>query len=312
MKKKKADFHQPALLKETINFLNVQPREIYLDLTVGGAGHAEAILKKGGRIFGLDRDPEAVNFARKRLQKACPVPNQNKARFGASNRSWQIIKENFINLEKILKEHQISSPAGILLDLGVSLHQLKAKGRGFSWQRDELLDMRMDPSLSVTAADLINGLYRGELNELFSRLAEEKLALSIAKTIILERQRRPIETTSRLAAIVSRVYQRTYRSRSRIHPATKVFQALRIAVNDELNNLKEVLPQALGALKKEGRLVVISFHGLEDKIVKKFFLEGEEKGWLEILTSKPIRPARAELRENPRARSGKLRAVQKK
>jgi 16S rRNA (cytosine1402-N4)-methyltransferase len=300
MKQKKTRiFHQPALLKETIEFLNIKPGEVYIDATVGGAGHSLAILKKGGSVFGLDCDPEAVNFAKKRLCKAC------------SDACCQIIKENFVNLKNIVREHQVQSPAGILFDLGVSFHQFMSKGRGFSFLQDEALDMRMDPKLSVTAADLVNGLHKGELNELFFRLGEEKLALPIVRAVILARKREPIKTTKQLASMVSRVYEKRYKTKSKIHPATKVFLSLRIAVNDELNNLKKALPQAVEVLKTKGRLVVISFHGLEDKIVKNFFRKGEEIGWLKVLTKKPVLPSEEELSKNPRCRSAKLRCVQK-
>jgi len=300
MKQRKSDcFHQPVLLKEAIKFLAIEPGELYIDATVGGAGHTIAILKKGGRVFGLDRDPEAVRYSRERLKKAC------------LSASWQIIKGNFADLKEIIKEYQIQSPAGILLDLGVSSHQLDVKSRGFSFLEDAPLDMRMDPELKVTAADLINGLHKGELNELFSRLGEEELALPIAQAIILERKRGSIKTTKRLADIISQVYRRKYKNRSRIHPATKVFLSLRIAVNDELNNLKKGLRAAVKILKTNGRLVVISFHGLEDKIVKNFFKKGEEEGWLEVLTKKPVTPAREEVKNNRRARSAKLRGGEK-
>ena len=300
-------FHQPVLLKQIINFLNIKPGEVYIDCTVGGAGHTIAILKKGGKVFGLDRDPEAVEFAKERLNKACPLEHQS----GHGLASWEIIKGNFASLEKIVKEYKVRSPDGILLDLGVSSHQLDTKGRGFSFLKDEPLDMRMDPQLVVTAADLINGLHKGELNELFSRLGEEKFALSIAKTLVIVRKTRPIKTTKQLADIISRVYRRKYRTRSKINPATKVFLSLRIAVNDELNNLKKLLPQAINILKPKGRLVVISFHGLEDKIVKNFFKEGDKKECLVILNKKPVIPEDEEIAFNPRARSAKLRVVEK-
>ncbi len=292
-------FHQPVLLKEVIEFLNIKPGEVYIDATVGGGGHTAAILKKGGRVFGLDRDPEAVSFANQRLKSVCP------------NADYQIVQGNFVDLEKIMVSHQVQRPAGILFDLGVSSHQLDKKERGFSFSAEAPLDMRMEPSLAVKAADLINGLHQGELEKLFSRLGEELLAVPIAKVIVRARKRAAIKTTKQLAAIVSRVYQRRYRSKSRIHPATKVFLALRIAVNDELNNLKEGLVQAMRVLKKKGRLVVISFHGLEDKIVKDFFKKGGQSEWWEILTKKPVVPQEEEIKDNPRSRSAKLRAVEK-
>lgn len=301
-------FHQPVLLKEAIDFLKIKPGEKYIDCTVGGAGHTRAILEKGGRVFGFDRDPEAVSFANKHLKVVCPIP---KRKVRGSNAGWQIVRGDFVNLEEICQKYQIHHPAGILLDLGVSSHQLEAEDRGFSFSKDELLDMRMDPQLAVSAADLINALHKGELNELFSHLGEEKLALPITQAIVLARRAESIRTTKQLADIVSGVYRKKYRQRGKIHPATKVFLALRIAVNDELNNLKKVLPQAIKILKTKGRLVVISFHGLEDRIVKSFFKKGGQEGWLAVLNKKPVVPSEEEVRINPRARSAKLRAGEK-
>lgn len=307
--KKNEIFHQPALLKETIDCLNIKPGEIYIDATIGSGGHAIEILKKGGKVFGIDCDPEAVKFAKKHLQKACSAPNQELR--GHLAASFKIIKANFANLKQILQKNKITNPAGILFDLGTSLHQLKTKRRGFSFAIDEPLDMRMDPDLKVTAADLINGLGKRELYELFSRLGEEKFALPISKTIVLVRRREPIKNTKQLADLIVKIYKKR-KVRTKIHPATKVFQALRICVNDELNNLKQALPQALEVLKKGGRLVVISFHGLEDRIVKNFLKEEEKKERLKILTKKPIVPTWEEKISNPRCRSAKLRCGEKK
>jgi len=298
MKRKNNIFHQPALLKETINFLNIKPGEVYIDATCGGAGHSEAILKKGGKVFALDWDIEAVNFSKKRLLSACP------------NASFKIIKANFANLKKILKQNNIAGPAGILFDLGTSFHQLTTKGRGFSFNLKEPLDMRMDLSLKINAYDLVNGLSRKELNELFYKLGEEKQALAVAKAIVLRRSRRPIKNTLELADIVRRVYRRK-KIKTKIHPATKVFQALRVAVNDELNNLRTALNQAEEALKNKGRLVVISFQGLEDKIVKNFLKRQNQQGKMKIITKKPVRPSLEEIKNNPRCRSAKLRCGEK-
>lgn len=291
-------FHKPVLLKETIDFLDVKPGEVYIDCTVGGGGHALQIIKKGGCVFGLDCDSEAVDFAKKYLQSVCP------------GTFFKIIYGNFANLENLIKKNKIANPAGILFDLGTSLHQLKTKGRGFSFLKDEPLDMRMDNNLSVKAVDLINGLTQKELNELFSRLGEEKLSLAIANAVVCARRLRPIKTTGQLAKICLSAYRKKYKTRSKIHPATKVFQALRIAVNDELSNLKQALPQALKILKNKGRLVVISFHGLENKIVKDFFKQQSNLN-LKILTKKPIVPTQEEIRKNPASRSAKLQAVEK-
>lgn len=292
------NYHQPALLNEAIKFLKIKPGELYIDATVGGGGHTEQILKKGGKVLGLDCDPEAIDFSIKRLNKVCP---------GAS---CKIIKANFVNLKTVLKEQKVTAPAGILFDLGTSLHQLKTERRGFSFAIDEPLDMRMDPELKVRALDLINGLGKQELNALFTKLGEEQLALPIAKAIVSSRREQPIKNTKQLANLVVAVYKRR-RFRSKIHPATKVFQALRTAVNDELNNLKKVLPEALEVLESQGRLVVISFHGLEDRIVKRFLKEQEEKKKMLVITKKPIKPSFEEINNNRRVRSAKLRCGEK-
>ena len=214
---------------------------------------------------------------------------------------------NFRNIDKIAKENDFYPVAGILYDLGLSSHQLEHSGRGFSFQKDEPLDMRSDPKLKVTAANLVNGLAESELTKLFEKYGEESHARAVAGAIIRSRWDRPISNSKELAGIISRVVRR----KSKLHPATKVFQALRIAVNDELNNLKSSLPPAFGMLENGGRLVVISFHSLEDRIVKKFFREVEEEGKGRILTKKPTTSSEEEIERNPRARSAKLRAIVK-
>ena len=292
-------FHQSTLLKEAVDLLNIKPKETYLDATCGGAGHTKEILKRKGKVICLDCDQQAVNFAKEHLLKAYP------------NASWQIIKGNFVNLEHICCERGIKNLAGIIFDLGTSSYQLETKERGFSFILDADLDMRMDLSLKVKAKDLINGLGKKELYELFSRFGEEQLARPIVQAIIQQRKRNPIKTTKQLADIIIMAYRKK-KLRKKIHPATKIFQALRIIVNDELNNLRKVLPQALSLLKKNGRLVVISFHGLEDKIVKNFFNQEKKNDNFKILTKKPIIPTEKEISVNNRCRSAKLRAGEKK
>ncbi|MBL7159370.1 16S rRNA (cytosine(1402)-N(4))-methyltransferase RsmH [Candidatus Microgenomates bacterium] len=288
-------FHQPVLLNEAIKLLNIKKERKYIDATVGGGGHAEAVLKAGGRVLGIDWDPEAVRYAKEYLKKACP------------DTSWKITRGNFANLEEIANKEGFGKVSGILFDLGVSSYQLKTSERGFSFQKDASLDMRMDPRLAITAADLLKVLSKKQLNVLFTRFAQEKRARAIADAIVRARRIKPIETTKELADLVTSVYGGKRKIRA-IHPATKVFLALRIVVNSELENLKIVLSQVLDLLKPNGRLVVISFHESEDRIVKRF-LKNEKK--IQILTKKPITPSEEEIRINPRSRSAKLRAGEK-
>jgi len=295
-------FHQPVLLKEVIGGLKVKKNGKYLDGTVGGGGHALAFLKLGGKILGLDCDPEALDQARKSLSAACPALQS-----GGLKTSWFLVKGNFKDLAKIALENDFSQPDGILLDLGVSSHQLETESRGFSFQSDGPLDMRMDPSLTVTAADLVNGLGKNELKKLFQKLGEEKLASRLAEAVVLARRLKPILTCRQLSEVILKIKSK----KGKIHPATQIFQALRIAVNDELNNLKEALPQAISLLKTGARLGVISFHSGEDRIVKNFLKEKESLGEVKIITKKPIVPSLQEIRENPKSRSAKLRIAQK-
>lgn len=291
-------FHKPVLLKEVIDFLQVKTGKKYIDATVGGGGHSKAILEKGGKVLGIDCDPEAIKAAGEYLSSACP------------NTSWQLARGNFSKLEEIATAYGFERAAGILFDLGVSSFQLQTARRGFSFNLEGPLDMRMDPDLKVTAADLINGLNRGELNELFSKLGEEHYSRRIAEAICRARELAPITSNDRLANIIFEAVP--WRARKgRLHPATRCFQALRIAVNDEFNNLKKALPQALELLKPKGRLIIISFHSGEDRIVKQFFKKSAQEGNIKILTKKPVQPTVEEISENPRSRSAKLRAGEK-
>ena len=285
-------YHTPALLKEAIGGLNVKAEEKYIDCTLGGMGHSLEILKRGGEVLAFDVDPEAIENAKKNLSNLSKGTNLKLAR------------GNFKDLEKIAKENGFEKVSGILFDLGVSTHQLLKEERGFSFNTDAVLDMRMDPNLTVTAKDLINGLQKEELYELFTKLGEEHNAWGISRAIVRARTVKPIETGRELAEIIGG-------ARGKVHPATNVFQALRIAVNDELNNLREALPQTLELLEKDGRLTILSFHSLEDRIVKNFFKENEEKGIFKIITKKPITPSEKEILLNPRARSAKLRIAEK-
>lgn len=286
------EFHTPVLLQEVIKGLNVQPGKKYIDATLGGGGHAFEILKRGGKVLGIDVDEEAIEYVKSRIQSA-----NWRIRIG---KDVVLIRGNFRDVSEIAKEHGFDSVAGVLFDLGVSSHQLKTQERGFSFQEDAPLDMRMDKTLTIKASDLVNGLYENELARLFEKLGEEKWALGIARAICRARALRRIETTGELAQIIESVKK----AKARVHPATKVFQALRIAVNDELGSLEKALPQALELIENRGRIAVISFHSLEDRIVKHFF--GKH-----ALTKKPIVATNEEITQNPRARSAKLRVYEK-
>lgn len=292
-------YHIPVLLKEAIEFLNVRPGQHYLDATVGGGGHSLAILKRQGQLLAIDCDPEALQAAKKKLSSACP-----------NSSSWQLALGNFAHLKKIAETHNFLPVAGVLFDLGVASHQLESVTRGFSFGLSGPLDMRMCPDLQVTAADLVNGLYVKELTEIFEKYGDERFARRIAQAICQARKEAPIATADRLAQII--VHARPARGRlDRTHPATQVFQALRIAVNDELHNLQAGLSSAWEILQPSGRLVVISFHSGEDRIVKNYFRQCRKQYQAKLLTKKPVRPKAAEVEHNPRSRSAKLRAIEK-
>jgi 16S rRNA (cytosine1402-N4)-methyltransferase len=304
------EIHQPVLLQESIQGLNVVPNEKYLDATVGAGGHSCEIIQNGGIVLGLDTDPEVLTIARKTLEECVgKLPLQESSEEVKTER-FQLVSGNFANLKDIAEKNDFSLVSGVLFDLGISSFQLDYSTRGFSFRKEQPLDMRMDPGLKVTAADLINGLNEGELYELFTKLGEEPLSRRLARAIVTSRLNKKIETTAQLATLIEQAVG--FKGRGvKIHPATRVFQALRIAVNDELNNLKSALPQALEVLKPGGRLVVISFHSLEDRLVKQFFKDAQEKEELFVLTKKPLVPSEKEIQENPRARSAKMRVAEK-
>jgi 16S rRNA (cytosine1402-N4)-methyltransferase len=290
-----SDFHTPVLVDKVIEFLNIKEGDWYVDCNLGGGGHTREILSRGGRVLGIDWDQDAIDQVSQGFEKEI-------------EKNLLIVKrENFTQIKELVDEvlkHQVE---GVLFDLGVSSHQFDQRERGFSFQREAPLDMRMDQTLSVRAMDLVNGLNEGELVELFRKLGEEVFSKRIAHRIVEQRSQSKIETTEQLANLIKSVVPHS----GKIHPATKVFQALRIAVNDELNNLKDALPSALDVLDEGGRMVVISFQSLEDRIVKNFFKEREELGEIKILTEKPLIPSEDEIYQNPRARSAKLRVAQK-
>ncbi len=302
-------FHTPVLLKEVIEVLAPRAGETFVDGTLGGGGHTEALLEAGAHVIGIDQDPEALAFAKeKRLH-----------RFGEK---FQPVRANFERLGAVLEDLGVAEVDGLLLDLGMSSWQLDTAERGFSFQREGMLDMRMDPDGPVTAADLVNTAPAAELVRIFREYGEEPNARRIAARIVGGRAARPFQTTMELALAVEEVVPR----RGRIHPATRIFQALRIAVNREMEVLESVLGQAASALRPGGRMAVITFHSLEDRMVKEFFklrstAELDRPEWpaprpnpeyiFRALTRKPVIASAEEQQSNPRSRSAKLRAVEK-
>lgn len=304
--------HPSAMPAEVVEALAPAPGQIMADCTLGGAGHARLLLERispGGMLIGLDRDPDAIANAR---QVLAPWAAQT-----------HLFARNFIQLPETLAELGISCLDGIVADLGLSLYQLEASGRGFSFQRDEPLDMRMDPRGGPTAGDLIRDLNAEELGRLFYELGEERHARAVARRIVSARQRAPIVTSTELARLVAGVV----RARGgRLHPATRVFMALRIAVNRELEDLARFLEVAPGLLRPGGRLCVLAFHSLEDRIVKQAFRRLERPCTCppeapvctcgavpvaRVLTPKPLRPTSAEVAANPLARSTRLRVIER-
>lgn len=283
--------HTPVLLEEVGKFLKVKPGGKYIDATVGEGGHAQWIIRRGGKVLGVDQDPAILEISRERLGE-----------------SAILVSGNFRELDQLARSAGFVPADGVLLDLGISSWQLEKSGRGFSFQRNEPLDMRADPGLTVTAADLLNGLNQDELENLFQKYGEEERARPLAAAVVRARSLRPFRTTFDLVGVVEKII----RKRERIHPATQIFQALRIAVNDEIENLRSVLPRAFEVLSAEGRMVVISFHSLEDREVKWFFRQMEEEGRGAVLTDKPIRPTAEGIVENPRSRSARMRVIAKK
>lgn len=283
-------FHEPVLLTEVLGFLDPQPGKVIVDATVGTGGHAEALLARGARVIGIDQDPQSLELAQERLRA-----------FGTR---FLALRGNFRHLKTLLAAIGVDKADGVLFDLGLSSLHLSQAERGFSFQEEGPLDMRMDPDNPVTAADLVNGLAERDLVRILREYGEERYAERIAREIL---RHRPLRTTGELARLVARCYPpKPYR----IHPATRTFQALRIAVNDELSALQEALPQARDLLAPGGVLCVIAFHSLEDRIVKRFFREEARGGRLRLLTKKPVRPTKEEVGRNPRARSARLRAAQ--
>ena len=299
--------HVPVLLQQTLDALALKARGRYIDGTVGGGGHSQAILSRtpDSQLLGLDADPAAIERAALRLTP-----------FGSR---VKLINRNFSDLAEVARANGFDAVDGILLDLGLSSDQLEDARRGFGFQVGGPLDMRFDPTQGLSAADLVNTLDQDDLADLIYRFGEEPASRKIARSIVAAR---PIDSAQQLAEVIERVMGR----RGRLHPATLTFQALRIAVNDELAALMTVLPQANELLKPGGRLAIISFHSLEDRIVKEYFRTASAKHYaqpddppgrvtpqptLRLITRKPIVPDEDEVARNPRARSAKLRVAEK-
>lgn len=290
--------HTPVMASSAISFLDPKPGKIYVDCTIGMGGHSEIILKLGAKVVGIDQDVEVLKIAQERLS--------------AYGDRIIFVHDNFKNLDSILNKLDIKQVEGIIYDLGISTYQLNEAERGFSFQKDGPLDMRMDKERKIKAYDLVNCLSEKELSEIIWAYGEDKWAKRIAKQIVLSRQKEgSIDTTSKLVRVIKSVIPKT--SALRIHPATRTFQAFRIAVNNELSSLEKSLEKAKSFLSKGGKIVVISFHSLEDRIVKHKFREWEKlhPPLVKVLSKKPFTPTLEEIKLNPHARSAKFRVAQK-
>ena len=337
--------HIPVLLNEVLKYLDPKPNENFIDCTFGGGGHAAAILEKikpNGKLLGIDLNINLLKAAEIKYQISLSAADSSKAK---NNNRLILVNNSFVNLKKIVEENNFKSVNGILLDLGFSSWQTEESGRGFTFKKDEPLIMKYDfqketlpiqnskfktPAYNAcnagrqnhnsklktflntgyTAEYVINVLTEKELVKIFQEYGEERFSRRIAKKICEQRKIKAIKTTFQLVEIIRQAIPARFRHQ-RIHFATRVFQALRIAVNNELNNIEKVLPQAIEILEPSGKIAVISFHSLEDRIVKQFFKEQSKIGKLKIITKKPIVPVSEEVEKNPRSRSAKMRVAEK-
>lgn len=295
--------HTPVLLKEVIGNLDPRPGEFFIDGTFGAGGHSAEIFKKispKGVLLGIDWDENAIKYGKKQM---------------ANRSNVVLVQGNYAELPEILKKNKLPKADGLLLDLGFSSDQIEGMGRGFSFLKNEPLDMRYDVEIRneklemrPTAAEVINSHSEKDLADIFYKFGEERLSRRIAKAIIERRKKERILTTGDLAEIIKGAVPKSY-ERGRIHPATRVFQALRIYINGELENIQKVLENLEKIIKPNGRVAIISFHSLEDRIVKHFFKQMEKDGKCKILTKKPIVASQEEILTNPRSRSAKLRVI---
>jgi 16S rRNA (cytosine1402-N4)-methyltransferase len=309
-----SSYHDPVMLKEVLEYLDIRSGGVYVDCTLGGGGYAEAILERlgDGKLYGFDTDPHAMDFAGKRL-----------AKFGER---FEIVPENFASIESALKARGVEQIDGIVYDLGVSSNQFDTGSIGLSYRVEAKLDMRLDPRLPVSAWQVVNEYSDEELKRIFKRYGEEPFAGPIARKITAARTIKPVETTTELAEIVTK----GVREDKKASTLSRIFQALRIEVNEELESLKQSLEQAIRLLKPGGRIVVVSYHSLEDRIVKDLFREESEprvepgsllslkesidlaRATLELIERKPVIASDNEVSQNPRARSAKLRAARRR
>jgi 16S rRNA (cytosine1402-N4)-methyltransferase len=287
--------HVPVMLDETIGLLNLRPDGVYIDATLGQGGHAAAILRASitGKLLGIERDPAMATRGREQL-----------AAFGER---VTVQEGNFAEIKALHEASGLPPADGMMADLGINSSQLEDASRGFSFERTGPLDMRMDPGVPATAADIVNRSRETDLADLIFRLGEERHSRRIARAIM---KVRPIQTTTELALVVMRAIPSRAGLRH-IHPATRTFLALRLAVNQELENLGEFLAQSLSVLAPGGRLVILSFHSLEDRLVKRAFQRWQKERVAHVVTRKPLRPSAEEVHTNPRSRSAKLRAAEK-
>ena len=292
--------HQPVLLAEVIELLRIKQGAWYVDATFGRGGHTEAILQQGGKVIALDVDQAAITYGQEYFAKQIQAQD------------LILFRENFDRLDQVASKfklkHQIDKISGILFDFGTSVDQLKDKQRGFSFESDSELDMRMDDRLGVKAKDLLAALSGRELSQMLWELGGEQKARAIAHAIINERAKQPITTTRQLADLVSKFYGGR---KGKLHPATKVFQALRITVNSELDSIQVALPLAFALLTKGGRIVTIAFHEGEDRLVKHYFKKLISENVAAEVTKRALQPTEEEIANNPRSRSAKLRAIEK-
>lgn len=293
--------HIPVMLHEVIDYLDLKPGQTIVDATLGTGGHSLEILKRitpHGNLIGIDRDEDSLAVCRQRLNE-----------FGDSCR---FVHANFVDLDQVLEKLGVEKIDGIVFDLGISTYQLKDAERGFSFQQEGPLDMRLDKSSYISAYDLVNNLNENEISHMLWSFGQERWHNRIAHLLVEERKAQPIATTSQLADLVMLAIPYRYRrSYYRIHPATRTFQAVRIAVNRELEILETAIKKAVAVLRKKSRICVISFHSLEDRVIKHTFRALKAEGLIDIITAKPLTPIASEVATNPSSRSSKFRVAER-